>query len=299
MLGAADRWRGHTGEARADLVQKAAPVASLQAGDTLGLYRIVSEIGRGGMGRVYLGERSDGRVQQRVAIKIVRPGGIDDFTRDRFRLERELLAGFNHPNIARLFDAGESASGEPYFVMEYVQGETLTKYCDDRRLGLHARLNLFLSVCDAVRYAHSKLVLHRDLKPSNILVDEHGVPKLIDFGIAKPLLTLGAEDAQATATQRRFFSPINAAPEQLRGERAGLACDVYQLGYRAVRIALRFSDLRLPGQDPSADRGMHSAANPCVAERERGSVRIQNGDRAGAWLGRRRCAGAPVAWRSG
>jgi eukaryotic-like serine/threonine-protein kinase len=230
MLDAAERWRGRTGGARGHLVKQIIPDASLRPGDRLGLYRIVNEIGRGGMGRVYLGERADGRVEQNVAIKIIRPGELDNFTRDRFRLEREILAGFNHPNIARLFDAGETSGGEPYFVMEYVQGLSLTAYCNENRLDLRQRLNLFLSVCHAVRYAHSKLVLHRDIKPSNILIDEHGVPKLIDFGIAKPLTPLDANEAEVTATQRRFFSPLNAAPEQLRGERAGLACDVYQLG---------------------------------------------------------------------
>ncbi len=229
MLEAAERWRGRTGAAQAQLREQAQSGDTLQPGDLLGRYRILGELGRGGMGRVYLGERTDGQVQQQVAIKLMRPGELDDTTRDRFRLERALLAGFNHRNIARLFDAGERESGEPYFVMEYIQGQTIHAYCDEHKLDIPARLKLFLKVCDAVRYAHSKLVLHRDLKPGNILVDEHGEPKLIDFGIAKSLSVADAS-LEPTATQGRFFSPLNAAPEQLRGEAAGLACDVYQLG---------------------------------------------------------------------
>ncbi|MBL8300962.1 MAG: serine/threonine protein kinase [Rhodanobacteraceae bacterium] len=227
MLSANRQWARRTDAAVAALSLAATPSAS---GTRLGAFELLEEIGRGGMGVVYRGERGDGRVQQEVAIKILHTGGLDEHTRARFQREREILAGFDHPGIARLLDAGESSRGEPYYVMEYLRGLPVDAHCDRYRLSIAERLRLLRKICDAVQYAHSKLILHRDIKPSNILVDEHGVPKLIDFGIAKPLGSSDTLEVQQTIDQQRYFSLANAAPEQIRGGVVSVTCDVYQLG---------------------------------------------------------------------
>ncbi|WP_166654243.1 serine/threonine-protein kinase [Tahibacter aquaticus] len=227
MLTANRQWSDRTDAAVATLSAALLPSA---VGARLGAFVLLREIGRGGMGVVYLGERSDGRVQQQVAIKVLHAGSLDQHTRERFQREREILAAFDHPGIARLLDAGESAAGEPYYVMEYLRGSPIDLHCDQQRLGIAERLRLFRGVCEAVQYAHSQLILHRDIKPSNIIVDSQGVPKLIDFGIARPLALPDVARLQQTAEQQRYFSPVNAAPEQLRGEAAAATCDVYQLG---------------------------------------------------------------------
>lgn len=227
MLTANRQWSDRTGAAVAALSAAAMPSA---VGSRLGAFVLLREIGRGGMGVVYLGERSDGRVQQQVAIKVLHASSLDEHTRERFQREREILAAFDHPGIARLLDAGDSAAGEPYYVMEYLRGSPIDVHCDEQRLGIAERLRLFRGVCDAVQYAHSKLILHRDIKPSNIIIDSQGVPRLIDFGIARPLAAPDVARLQQTAEQQRYFSPVNAAPEQLRGEAASVTCDVYQLG---------------------------------------------------------------------
>lgn len=227
MLTANRQWSDRTDAAVAALSAAVLPSA---VGTRLGAFVLLREIGRGGMGVVYLGERSDGRVQQQVAIKVLHAGSLDEHTRQRFQREREILAAFDHPGIARLLDAGESAAGEPYYVMEYLRGSPIDVHCDQQRLGIAERLRLFLRVCEAVQYAHSQLILHRDIKPSNIIVDSQGVPRLIDFGIARPLGAPEVARLQQTAEQQRYFSPVNAAPEQLRGEAVAVTCDVYQLG---------------------------------------------------------------------
>jgi eukaryotic-like serine/threonine-protein kinase len=227
MLTANRQWSDRTDAAVAALSVAAVPSA---VGARLGAFVLLREIGRGGMGVVYLGERSDGRVQQQVAIKVLHAGSLDEHTRERFQREREILAAFDHPGIARLLDAGESAAGEPYYVMEYLRGSPIDVHCDERRLGIAERLRLFRGVCEAVQYAHAKLVLHRDIKPSNIIVDSQGMPRLIDFGIARPLAAPDVVRLQQTVEQQRYFSPVNAAPEQLRGEAVAVTCDVYQLG---------------------------------------------------------------------
>ena len=197
--------------------------------ERVGPYRIVRELARGGMGRIYLAERDDAQFRQRVALKLVR-GGIDSaYLTRRFLEERQILASLEHPHIARLLDGGITADGVPYFVMEYVEGEPLDRFCDTRRLGVEQRLALFLDVCDAVQYAHRKLVVHRDLKPSNVLVTADGEPKLLDFGIAK-LLAPEGEPAGLTATGARMMTPAYASPEQIRGDAVTTASDVYALG---------------------------------------------------------------------
>src|ERR1043166_3212125 len=154
-------------------------------GRKAGPYRIAREIGRGGMGTVYEAWRADGEFQHRVAIKLVNAGLDNNFVIKRFRNERQILAALDHPNIGRLLGGGTPEAGEPYFVMEYIEGEPLYKYAETHHLNIADRLRLFVQICDAVQYAHRKLVIHRDIKPTNIMVSSAGVPKLLDFGIAK------------------------------------------------------------------------------------------------------------------
>ncbi len=251
MLAAHEQWRDRTEDARGDWQRQAHASALLANGESIGPYRILGVLGEGGMGVVYRAERADGEVALTAAIKVLRPGALDAVARERFQRERDLLAGLNHPHIARLFDAGVGAGLQPFFVMEYVRGTTIVHWCDERRLDVRGRLKLFLDVCDAVRYAHNQLVLHRDIKPSNVLVDDAGVAKLIDFGIAKPI-ALDESAAARTATEYRFFSPSNVAPEQLRGERVGVACDVYQLGTLLYELLCGRPIFELEGRTPRA-----------------------------------------------
>jgi serine/threonine-protein kinase len=199
------------------------------AGRRFGPFVVQREIGRGGMGTVYLAERSDGQFQQRVAIKLIARGFSSDDTRRRFASERQILARLEHPNVARLVDGGVTADDQPWFAMEYIEGEPLDDYCDRRRLDVASRLTLFLSVCDAVQAAHQRLVIHRDLKPSNIFVTADGSVKLLDFGIAK-LTGAGEGNVDVTQTGQRSFTPEYASPEQWRGEPVTTASDCYSLG---------------------------------------------------------------------
>ncbi|WP_321469824.1 serine/threonine-protein kinase [uncultured Paludibaculum sp.] len=191
-----------------------------------GAYRVMRLLGRGGMGAVYLAERADGEYTQNVALKVLAPHLADDAFATRFRTERQLLAQMNHPNIVRLLDGGVSASGEPYLVTEYIDGEPLDTYCDRLRLDVRARLRLFLDVCDAVAHAHRNLVIHRDLKPANILVDKTGTVKLLDFGTAT---LIGSRESSAVTTLP-LLTPRYASPEQLRNDPLNIATDVYSLG---------------------------------------------------------------------
>jgi serine/threonine-protein kinase len=195
--------------------------------DRIGPFRVVREIGQGGMGRVFLGERADGQFDQRVALKLIRHGAPSMV--HRFLEERRILALLEHPHIARLIDGGITADGLPYFAMEFVDGEPIDRYCDARSLSLEARLTLFMDVCEAVSWAHQHLVIHRDLKPSNILVTQAGQVKLLDFGIAKWLRGPGGAGDQ-TRTEFHAMTPEYAAPEQMRAGPVSTATDVYSLG---------------------------------------------------------------------
>jgi serine/threonine protein kinase len=172
----------------------------------IGPYRLVRELGRGGMGTVFLAERADEQYDGVVAIKVVRPGMDTDFFLTRFRRERQTLAGLQHPNIARLLDSGTTGDGMPYIVMERIDGQTITAYCREHHLPIDAVLRLFLPVCAAVAYAHLSFVVHRDLKPGNILVDTTGAPKLLDFGICK--LLLGEQASDATQGGSAMMTPV-------------------------------------------------------------------------------------------
>jgi non-specific serine/threonine protein kinase/serine/threonine-protein kinase len=210
----------------------AAPAESLDAnfGRRLGAYRIIRELGRGGMGAVYLAERVDGQFEHQVALKVVQRSAADRDLERRFRVERQVLASLEHPHIARLLDGGVAETGEPFFVMEYVAGEPLIAFAGRAKLGIRPRLEIFRKVCSAVSYAHAKLVVHRDLKPSNILVPPDAEPKLIDFGLAKVLETTGSDDGAKNLTVFRAFTPAYASPEQVRGQPITTATDVYSLG---------------------------------------------------------------------
>ena len=196
-------------------------------GETVDGYELDGELGQGGMGTVYLAHRADGEFEQQVALKVVSSHRRTQFFTDRFRTERQILANLDHPNITRLLDGGVSRTGDPYLVMDYVDGEPLTRYCDRLFLAVPERIRLFLQACSAVEYAHSKLIVHRDLKPSNILVTKAGVAKLLDFGTAKLLLTT---EAESTTTRFGAMTPRYASPEQLRGEPVSTSMDVYSLG---------------------------------------------------------------------
>ncbi|MDR3677997.1 MAG: protein kinase [Acidobacteriota bacterium] len=200
------------------------------AGTRMGPYRLLKEIGRGGMGSVYLGERDDEQYRKLVAIKVVKRGMDSSEVLARFRHERQILASLEHPYIARLIDGGTTPDGRPFFVMEYVHGQPIDTYCREQGLNLESRLRLFLRVCEAVSYAHRALVVHRDLKPGNIFVGAEGIPKLLDFGVAK-LLDPG-NDPRLTSTSATMgpLTPEYASPEQIRGLTITTAADVYALG---------------------------------------------------------------------
>jgi serine/threonine-protein kinase len=222
----------------------------------LGRYRLIEEIGRGGMGRVWLASRADGQFDQQVALKLIKRGMDTDEILARFLRERQILARLEHPNIARLLDGGVSEDGRPYFVMEHIVGRPITEYCDEKRLSVEDRLRLFAVVARAVAFAHRNLVVHRDIKPSNVLVDETGTIKLLDFGIAK---LLGDDEGDGTATAARLMTPEYASPEQVAGTRVTTSSDVFQLGILLYEL-LTGRRPNVEDQSPSASTRRPSAA---------------------------------------
>ena len=201
-------------------------------GRRFGAYDIVRLVGLGGMGAVYEGVRADDQFRKRVAIKLVQSGLHSEQTLARFRRERQILANLQHKNIATLLDGGVGPDGQPFLVMEYVEGEPITTWCDRRQLPVRERLALFRQVCDAVRHAHQNLVIHRDIKPGNILVTTDGSVKLLDFGVAKLISADGEDEADLALTRggQRAYTPEYASPEQIRGDGLTTASDVYSLG---------------------------------------------------------------------
>ncbi len=221
-------------------------------GRRLGAYRIEREIGRGGMGAVYEALRVDHEFNKRVAIKLVKRGMDTDFILRRFRKERQILAALDHPHIALLLDGGTTDDGLPYFVMEYIEGLPLYRYCDTHELSIAERVKLFRAICDAVHYAHQKQVVHRDIKPSNVLVTAEGVPKLLDFGIAKLLNPELAGDIthDPTATAMRLMTPEYASPEQVQGDPTTPSTDVYSLGVLLYELLTGHRPYRLRNRAP-------------------------------------------------
>ena len=219
---------------------------TLAPGDRLGAFEILKELGRGGMGAVYLAARRDQDFDQEVAIKVVRRGMDSPEAVTRFRYERQILARLEHPNVARLYDGGATDDGLPYLVMEHIEGESIDHYCESNQLTVEQRLELFRSVCSAVQYAHRNLVVHRDIKPGNILVTETGIPKLLDFGIAKLLDPTAAH--RTTQLWARRLTPEFASPEQVLGETITTISDVYSLGVLLYHLLTGVSPYRLLGQ---------------------------------------------------
>ncbi len=261
----ADRQELDSGDFMAALPQLSAPASGtgdapgsadtgtsqsgLFAGDMLGPYRLIRQLGQGGMSVVWLAERDDGQMRRRVALKMPHAGPGQALLIERLRRERDILASLEHRHIARLYDVGVSPMGLPFLVLEYIEGETLPAYCDQHKLGLHDRLRLFLQVLSAVQYAHTKLVLHRDLKPSNILVNQQGEVKLLDFGIAKLIRdseTGAAPSTELTQHNGHVLTPDYAAPEQIAGKPLTTASDVYALGVILFELLTGQRPYRLP-----------------------------------------------------
>jgi eukaryotic-like serine/threonine-protein kinase len=218
------------------------------AGRRIGPYLVEGELGRGGSGVVLRAVRGDDAYRKAVAIKLVPEAGVSDVARQRFLDERQILAGLDHPNIARLLDGGQTEDGLPYLVMELVSGERIDAFCDARRLGVADRVRLFTAVAAAVHHAHRNLVVHRDLKPANVLVTADGVPKLLDFGIAR--LRDPSGDAVPTVTALRAMTPEYASPEQVRGEPLTVATDVYSLGVLLYELLTGHRPYRVKGEGP-------------------------------------------------
>lgn len=212
-------------------------------GRRIGQFKVVEEIGRGGMGAVFLAERTGADFTQKAALKLIKRGMDTDFIVQRFQTERRILSKLNHPFIAKLLDGGTTDDGLPYFVMEYVSGENLKDFCRNHNLSNSEKLKLFRQICEAVSYAHRNLVIHRDLKPSNIIICEDGTPKLLDFGIAKVLDP--ENETEKTTTEFRLLTPKYASPEQIRGEIVDTQTDVYSLGV-LLREILEELDLPKP-----------------------------------------------------
>jgi eukaryotic-like serine/threonine-protein kinase len=281
----------------------------------IGAYRVVREIGRGGMSVVYLGERDDGAFEQRVALKLIKPGTDTREVLQRFRQERQILASLHHSAIAQLFDGGSTESGHPYFVMEFVDGQPIDAWCEARNASIRMRLELFVKVCEAVQHAHDRNIVHRDLKPSNIMVSAHGEVKLLDFGIAKALDPDALpHTVPATRVALRPLTPEYASPEQVRGEPVTTASDVYQLGALLYLLltgrlpyqlagesteALARTICDQPSEPPSRhDRRLRGDLDTILlmALRKAPERRYHNAEELAADL-RRHLAGEPVAAR--
>ena len=253
-----------------------------EIGQRIGAYMIIREIGQGGMGSVYLGARADGYFQKQVAIKLLKRGNDSEEVLRRFRAEREVLARLDHPNIARIIDAGTSESGRPYFVMEYIEGTPITRFVEEDKESVAGRLNLFLKICGAVEAAHRNSIVHRDLKPSNILVNHEGEPKLLDFGIAK-LIGNDADPLERTAFGQERLTPISASPEQAQGEAVTISSDIYALGVVLYEMLTGVRPHRFQTPDPSREELVHVICDqlptpPSQAANDREKQRQLRGD---------------------
>jgi serine/threonine protein kinase len=227
------------------LTQEAEDLTGRQIGD----YKILREIGRGGMGVVFEAVREKADFSQTVALKLLKRGMDSDAMLRRFRHERQILASLEHPNIARLLDGGRTDDGRPFFALEFIGGRPLDEFCDEKNLSINERLRLFLQICAAVSFAHSRLVVHRDLKPTNILVNRDGAVKLLDFGIAK-ILTPENEEHNQTVTALEMMTPAYASPEQVRGEIVTTSSDIYSLGLILYELLTGVSAYKLSSNRP-------------------------------------------------
>jgi eukaryotic-like serine/threonine-protein kinase len=236
-------------------------------GKQFGPYRVLSLLGQGGMGSVWLAERVDGLFARQVALKLIHPALMGRMMTERLSREREILAGLTHPHIARLLDAGFAEDGQPYLALEYVDGTPFTTYCDTRRLSIRERLELFRQVLSAVQYAHAHLVIHRDLKPSNILITQEGQVQLLDFGIAKLLSAGEAKETQLTQLGGRALTPDYAAPEQISGAPITTAADVYALGVMLYELLTGERPYRLSRESRGALEEAILQAEPATPSR--------------------------------
>ena len=253
-----------------------------RGGERVGAYVIVRELGRGGMGTVFLAERADGQFEKQVAIKILNRGADTAEILRRFRAERQILARLDHPNIARLLDAGTTDDGLPYFIMDYIVGAPVTRFAVAQRLSTRQRLELFLKICAAVEFAHRNLVVHRDIKPSNILANAEGEPKLLDFGIAK-LLAKDEDAAQLTTEAQQHLTPICASPEQAKGDPITVATDIYSLGALLYEMLSdqkphRFSTARPTREELALVVGEQVPPPPSAVASDAQSGRLLRGD---------------------
>jgi eukaryotic-like serine/threonine-protein kinase len=253
-----------------------------RGGERLGAYVIVRELGRGGMGTVFLAERADGQFEKQVAIKILNRGADTAEILRRFRAERQILARLDHPNIARLLDAGTTDDGLPYFIMDYIVGAPVNRFAVAQKLSTHQRLELFLKICAAVEFAHRNLVVHRDIKPSNILANAEGEPKLLDFGIAK-LLAKDEDAAQLTTEAQQHLTPICASPEQAKGDPITVATDIYSLGALLYEMLSdqkphRFSTARPTREELALVVGEQVPPLPSAVASDAQTTRLLRGD---------------------
>jgi serine/threonine protein kinase/TolB-like protein/Tfp pilus assembly protein PilF len=253
-----------------------------RSGERVGAYVIVGELGRGGMGTVFLAERADGQFEKQVAIKILNRGADTAEILRRFRAERQILARLDHPNIARLLDAGTTDDGLPYFIMDYIVGAPVTRFAVAQRLSTRQRLELFLKICAAVEFAHRNLVVHRDIKPSNILANAEGEPKLLDFGIAK-LLAKDEDAAQSTIEGQQRLTPICASPEQAKGDPITIATDIYSLGALLYEMLSgqkphRFSTTRPTREELALVVGEQVPPPPSAVASDAQTARLLRGD---------------------
>jgi len=269
-----------------DCVQNAASTfwqeGPSRGGQRVGAYVIVRELGRGGMGTVFLAERADGQFEKQVAIKILSRGADTAEILRRFRAERQILAKLDHPNIARLLDAGTTDDGLPYFIMDYIVGAPVTRFAVAEKLSTRQRLELFLKICAAVEFAHRNLVVHRDIKPSNILANAEGEPKLLDFGIAK-LLAKEEDVAQSATETQQHLTPICASPEQAKGNPITVASDIYSLGALLYEMLSdqkphRFSTARPTRQELALVVGEQVPPPPSAVASDAQTARLLRGD---------------------
>ena len=253
-----------------------------RGGERVGAYVIVRELGRGGMGTVFLAERADGQFEKQVAIKILNRGADTAEILRRFRAERQILARLDHPNIGRLLDAGTTYDGLPYFIMDYIVGAPVTRFAVAQKLSTRQRLDLFLKICAAVEFAHRNLVVHRDIKPSNILANAEGEPKLLDFGIAK-LLAKDEDAAQLTTEAQQHLTPICASPEQAKGDPITVASDIYSLGALLYEMLSdqkphRFSTARPTREELALVVGEQVPPPPSAVASDAQTARLLRGD---------------------
>jgi serine/threonine protein kinase/tetratricopeptide (TPR) repeat protein len=237
-------------DAAGDFLESPAQLEETLAGERVGVYRLVRQIGQGGMGAVYEAIRADREFDQRVAIKLVRMGLDSDFLRRRFRGERQILAKLTHPHIAALLDGGTALDGRPFLVMEFVEGTPLLAYCESHALNISSRLKLFRDICDAVQFAHRHLIVHRDLKPGNILVTPEGSVKLLDFGIAKALEVDAPESSPKTSFTGMLMTPEYASPEQISRGAITTATDIYSLGVVLFELLTGAKPYVIPAGSP-------------------------------------------------